>query len=105
MTTTTATPPAAVRTSQQPVFIALQANNDTLPIVQAIAADNPLAVVDELPGLVKLTAPGRLRVCRASIEEAMGRAFDLREVHIHLVSLSGEIDETDDEFTLLWRAA
>ncbi|MEK8048710.1 MmoB/DmpM family protein [Ideonella sp. DXS22W] len=105
MTAVTATPPATVCTSQQPVFIAFQANNDTLPIVQAIAADNPQAVVDELPGLVKITAPGRLSVCRASIEEAMGREFDLREVHIHLVSLSGEIDETDDEFTLLWRAA
>jgi phenol hydroxylase P2 protein len=91
--------------TSQPVFIAFQANNDTRPIVDAIQADNPGAVVEEMPGLVKITAPGRLVLQRRSIEEQMGREFDLREVHINLVSLSGEIDETDDEFTLQWKAA
>lgn len=99
-----ATAPSPTRgTSQQPVFIAFQANNDTRPLVDAIQADNPLAVVDEMPGIVKITAPGRLRICRPTVEEHMGREFDLREVHINLISLSGEIDETDDEFSLQWR--
>lgn len=95
----------ATAVSRQPVFIAFQANNDTRPIVDAIQADNPDAVVDEMPGLVKITAPGRLQIRRASIEEQAGRSFDLQEVHINLVSLSGEIDETDEQFTLQWRAA
>lgn len=92
-------------TSQQPVFIALQANNDTLPVIEAIQADNPHAVVSEFPAMVKIDAPGHLVVRRSSIEERMGRSYDLREVHINLISLSGEIDETEDEFTLQWRAA
>jgi len=96
------TPPA---TSQQPVFIALQANNDTQPIVAAIQDDNPHAVVHEYPAMVKIDAPGHLVLRRATIEEHIGRPYDLREVHINLISLSGEIDETDDEFTLQWRAA
>lgn len=91
--------------SQQPVFIALQANNDTMPIVEAIQADNPHAVVHDYPAMVKIDCPGRLVIKRASIEERVGRSFDLREVQINLISLSGEIDETDDEFILQWQGA
>ncbi len=95
----------ATNSSQQPVFIALQANNDTQPIVEAIQADNPHAVVHEYPAMVKIDAPGYLVLRRATIEEHVGRSYDLREFHVNLISLSGEIDETDDEFTLQWRAA
>ena len=97
--------PTPRTTSQQPVFIALQANNDTQPIVEAILADNPHAVANEYPAMVKIDAPGYLVVRRATVEEHLGRSFDLREVHINLISLSGEIDETDDEFTLQWQSA
>lgn len=88
-----------------PVFIALQANNDTLPIVEAIRADNPAAEVLEYPGMVKVNAPGELVIRRASIEEQVGREFDLRELQLNLISLSGEVDETDDAFTLAWHTA
>lgn len=91
--------------SEQPVFIALQANHDTLPIVDAIRADNLLAVVHEYPAMVKIDAPGVLVVRRESVEERLGRPFDLRELQINLVSLAGELDETDDTFTLQWKAA
>lgn len=100
----TMTATAAPATSQQPVFIALQANNDTLPLIEAIQADNPHAVVHEYPAMVKIDAPGHLVLRRTTIEAHMGRSYDLREVHINLVSLSGEIDETEDELTLQWRA-
>jgi phenol hydroxylase P2 protein len=91
-------------TSQQPVFIAFQANNDTLPIVEAIQEDNPLAEVLEYPGMVKINAPGVLVLRRTTIEAHVGREFDLREIQINLISLSGELDETEDEFTLQWRS-
>lgn len=98
-------PIAPTDVSRQPVFIALQANNDTLPIIEAIQADNPEAEVQEYPGMVKINAPGRLVIRRSSIEAQAGRDFDLREVHIHLISLSGEVDEGSDEFTLQWKSA
>lgn len=96
--------PAADRpaTTRPPVFIALQANHETLPIIEAVRADNPLARVHEYPGMVRIDAPGRLVLRRASIEEACGRDFDLRELHLNLISLSGEVDEGDDEFVLTW---
>ena len=87
------------------VFIAFQANDDTRPIVDAIAADNPLASIARLPAMVKIDAPDRILIRRESIEERIGRAFDLRDLHINLISLSGNIDESDDEFILQWKSA
>jgi phenol hydroxylase P2 protein len=55
--------------------------------------------------MVKIDAPGRLVVKRESVEERLGRDFDLRELQINLISLSGSLDETEDEFILQWNAA
>ncbi len=84
------------------VFIAFQQNDETRAIIDAIASDNPHATVQEAPAMVKIDAEGSLTVKRASIEERMGRRFDLQELHVNLVTLSGHITETDDEFTLRW---
>ncbi|MEN9726474.1 MAG: monooxygenase component MmoB/DmpM [Pseudomonadota bacterium] len=88
--------------STDSVFIAFQANDDTRPIVEAIEADNPEARVAHFPAMVKIDAPGRLVVKRESIEELIGRAYDLRELQINLISLSGNIDESENEFVLHW---
>jgi phenol hydroxylase P2 protein len=87
------------------VFIALQTNDDTRPIVEAIQADNPHAVVNPYPAMVKIDAEERLVIRRETIEELIGRDFDLRELQVNLISLSGNIDETEDSFTLHWAAA
>lgn len=91
--------------SQQPVFIALQANNDTLSIIDAILADNPQAVLHEYPAMVKIDCPGRLVIKRTSVEEHLGRDFDLREIQINMISIAGNVDESEDEFTLEWKTA
>ena len=84
------------------VFLALQANDDTRPVIEAILADNPHSRPDEQPAMVRIHAKGSLHVRRASIEELVGRSFDLQELHINMISLSGHIDETDDALTLSW---
>jgi phenol/toluene 2-monooxygenase (NADH) P2/A2 len=86
------------------VFIAFQNNSEAQPIIDAILADNPEAVANETPGIVKIDCPGRLVVRRATVEEKMGREFDLQEIHINLISLGGNIDEDDDEFVLAWNS-
>ena len=91
--------------STQPVFIAFQANNDTRPVIEAIQADNPDATTYEYPAMVRITAPGRLVIRRTSVEERIGRDYDLREIQINMISLGGEVDETENEFTLQWQAA
>jgi phenol hydroxylase P2 protein len=84
------------------VFIAFQDNEDSRPIIEAILADNAQAQASYPTGLVKIDAPGRLVVRRATIEELVGRSFDLQQIHVNLVTLSGHIDEDDDQLSLSW---
>lgn len=85
------------------VFIAFQANEEARPIIEAILADNPNARVDHSPALVKIDAPQRLTIRRQTIENLIGHPFDLQQIHVNLVTLSGHIDEDDDQFTLSWK--
>ncbi len=85
------------------VFIAFQANEESRPVVDAILADNPEAKAVYSPGLVKIDCPQRLVIKRETIEEQVGRKYDLQQIHINLVTLSGNIDEDDDELTLSWK--
>lgn len=93
---------AAEAVTQDRVFIAFQTNDDTRSIVEAIVADNEGAIVSRYPAMVKLEAPGRIVVRRDTIEELIGRSYDLRELHVNLISLSGNIEESEDEFVLHW---
>ncbi|WP_416401303.1 MmoB/DmpM family protein [Alicycliphilus denitrificans] len=84
------------------VFIAFQKSEESRAIVNAILADNPDAIVNEQPAMVKIDVPHRLVVRKSTIEAEIGRDFDLQEMHVHLITMSGNVDETDDEFTLAW---
>ncbi len=86
------------------VFIALQTNEDTRPIIEAIVQDNPHAVVNEQPAMVKIDAEGKLVVRRETIEELIGRSYDLQELQVNLITMSGNLDQTDDEMILYWNA-
>ncbi|MEN9688877.1 MAG: hypothetical protein RI998_874 [Pseudomonadota bacterium] len=84
------------------VFIAFQANEESRPVVDAILADNPQATAVYSPGLVKIDAPNSLVIKRETIEEQIGQSYDLQQMQVNLVTLSGHIDEDDDQFTLSW---
>ena len=84
------------------VFIAFQVNEESRPVVDAILADNPNATAVYSPGLVKIEAPHSLVITRESIEEQLGQRYDLQQMQVNLVTLSGHIDEDDDQFTLSW---
>ena len=85
-------------------FIAFQKNDDSRCIVEAILEDNPGAMVVDQPSMVKIDVPNRLVIKRETFEEKMGRSFDLQELQLHLITISGHLDETDDEFTLSWNS-
>lgn len=85
------------------VFIAFQRNEETRCIVDAIMADNPNAVANFQPAMVKIDAPDTMVIRRSSVEEQIGRPFDLQELHINLITLTGHIEETEDDFTLSWK--
>jgi phenol hydroxylase P2 protein len=88
--------------SDQLVSITLQNTEDARPIIEAITADNPAATVAHFPAMVKIDAPGKLTINAASVGERVGREWDPQELHLSMITLSGNIDEDDDHFELSW---
>lgn len=86
------------------VFIVLQANEETRPIIEAIEIDNPDAVTTYEPAMVKVAREGEMIIRRETIEEQLGRDFDMQEININLVTLSGNVDEDEDQLTLKWNS-
>jgi phenol/toluene 2-monooxygenase (NADH) P2/A2 len=84
------------------VFIAFQANDDTRPIIEAIEQDNPHACIQHMPAMVKIDGSGQLVIRKETVEALLGRRWDLQEIHINLISISGNVDETDESFTVGW---
>ena len=80
----------------------LQNTEDARPIVETIEADKPHATVSHFPAMVKVDCPGRLTINAASVSDRIGRDWDPQELHLSMISLSGNIDEDDDKFELAW---
>ncbi len=88
--------------SANPVSITLQNTDDARPIIDAIADDNPGAVLTRYPAMVKIDCPGRLVINAESVSRHLGRDWDPQEIHLSVITLSGNIDEDDDRFALSW---
>ena len=84
------------------VSITLQNTDDARAIVAAILADNPGATATKFPAMTKIDCQQRLVVKRDSVAERLGRDWDPQELQLSLVTLSGNIDEDDDQFVLAW---
>lgn len=84
------------------VSITFQNNGDSRPIIEAIQADNPEAEISHMPALVKIDCAGRLVIKAETVSERVGRDWDPQELHLSVISLSGNIDEDDDQFVLQW---
>lgn len=84
------------------VFIIVQANEEARPIVEALLQDNPHAVAQESPAMVRVEAEGKMTLNRATVEELTGQPFNIQQLHVNLVSISGYIDEDDDYLTVAW---
>jgi phenol hydroxylase P2 protein len=82
--------------------ITLMQNDDARPVIESIIADNPGVRVLPFHGAVKLDCEGKITVNRASVEERLGRPWNLQEIHLVLISMAGNLDEDDDAFTLSW---
>ena len=54
------------------VFIAFQTNEETRCIVEAIIEDNPEALVNVQPAMVKIDVPNRMVIRRSTVEEKIG---------------------------------
>ena len=56
-----------------------------------------------MPGLVRMTSPGRLVVSREAVEAKLGRDWETHEFQLAIVSYFGHIQEwDDDEIVIAW---
>jgi len=98
-TATSGATPSAVRQ----VGVDIHESETNRAVVEAIEADNADCAVQHLPGLVRITAPGRLVVNRVTVEDRLGREWETHEFQMAIVSYFGHIKEwDDDEIVIAW---
>ena len=67
--------------------------------VEAVEWDNPdkEITIDDKGAYVRISADHELILTRASMEEALGRKFEMREIEIRLGSMAGQIEVTPEQ--------
>ncbi len=88
--------------AQNKVFIILQDTENARPYIDAFESENPEANIEYLPGIVRVEADGHLGITKDVVSENAGRDVEMQELHLVLVSLSGNVDEDDDYFSVAW---
>ncbi|MCE2030094.1 MmoB/DmpM family protein [Sessilibacter corallicola] len=84
------------------VYIALQDNDESRFIVEAIEEDNPQATIIYMPAMIRIEQNDHLVINRETVEEKIGRDWNVQELHINLITLGGNVDEDDDRLSLHW---
>jgi phenol hydroxylase P2 protein len=98
MTTTT-----PLNAASRPVGVDIQETEQNRAVIEAIEADNETATVNHMPGLVRVTSPGRLVIRRETVEARLGREWETHEFQLAIISYFGHIKEwDDDEIVIAW---
>ncbi len=84
------------------VYIALQENEESRYIVEAIEDDNPDATVIYQPAMIRIENESYLIIKRETVEEKMGREWEIPALHVNLITLGGNVDEDDNYLSLTW---
>ncbi len=84
------------------VYIALQDNDESRFIVEAIEEDNPQVTVSYMPAMIRIEQNDHLVINRETVEEKIGRDWNVQELHLNLITLGGNVDEDDDRLSLHW---
>lgn len=86
----------------QKVFMAFQDNDNARYLIDAIVKDNPEAEVQHSPAMIRITAEKRLVINRETMEETLGRDWEVQEMLLEVISVGGNVDEDDDHFIVSW---
>mgnify|MGYP000193024646 CR=1 FL=1 len=85
------------------VYIALQDNDESRYIVEAIEETNEDCTIIHMPAMVRVEREHKLVISREAVEEKMGRDWNIQELHLNLVTIGGNVDEDDDRLILEWK--
>ncbi|MFY0676709.1 MAG: MmoB/DmpM family protein [Neptuniibacter sp.] len=86
------------------VYLALQDTDVSRSIVEAVEEDNPEVTVNYMPAMIRIENENQLVVKRETVEEFLGRDWDVQELSLSLITLGGNVDEDDEQFVLTWNA-
>ncbi|MDF2180547.1 MmoB/DmpM family protein [Neptuniibacter sp. CAU 1671] len=84
------------------VYLVLQDNDVSRYILEAVEEDNPEITIIHNPAMIRIEAENYMVVNRETVEEKLGRDWDVQELHLNLVTLGGNVDEDDERLTLTW---
>lgn len=87
----------------QLAFIVFQDNDNARYMVDAIVDDNPHAEVQYQPAMIRIQAEKRIEIRRQTVEEKLGREWDVQEMLLDVISIGGNVDEDEDHFILEWK--
>ena len=85
------------------VYLALQDNDLSRYIVEAVEADNPNVTVIYQPAMIRMEREDSLVVRLSTVEEKLGQSWDVQELHLNLITIGGNVDEDDKQFSLSWQ--
>ncbi|WP_121628529.1 MmoB/DmpM family protein [Poseidonibacter antarcticus] len=88
--------------SESIALLNIQATEDGRAIAEAIREDNEGVVITNKPAMIQIERPERITVKASTVSEVLGRDWDPEELQLVLISIGGQIDETDDEFIIYW---
>ncbi len=83
-------------------LLIIQDTDDGRAIVRSIEKDNDNITITNKPAMIQMQREKEIIVKAATIAEELGRDWDIEELQIELVSIGGQIDETDDEMKVFW---
>ena len=83
-------------------LLCLQATEDGRAIAEAIREDNEGVVITNKPAMIQIERAERITVKAETVSEHLERDWDPEELQLVLISLGGQIEETDDEFIVYW---
>ncbi|WP_324172136.1 MmoB/DmpM family protein [Sulfurimonas sp.] len=83
-------------------LLIMQDTEDGRAIVRSIQKDNSDVKVTNKPAMIQIEREKEIVVKASTVSEELGREWDVEELQIELVSLGGQINETDDEITVYW---
>lgn len=83
-------------------LLCLQATEEGRVIAEAIKQDNEGVIITNKPAMIQIERKEKITVKAQTVSQALGRDWDPEELQLVLISIGGQIDETDDEFIVYW---
>lgn len=84
------------------VYLALQDNDVSRYIIEAIEEDNPEASIQYLPAMIRVESESDLIIRAETVSDKLGQDWDIQALQLNMITLGGNVEEDDDTFRLHW---